>query len=68
MSILSKAIDQFTTILIKLPMAYFRYRTNISKIYMEPYMIPNRHSNFEKEEQSRRDHKYLLSNYIIRPL
>ena len=35
MAILPKAIYRFNTIPIKIPMTYFRYRTNISKIYME---------------------------------
>ena len=35
---------------------FHRYRTNISKIYMEPYTTPNSLSNFEKEQQSRRGH------------
>ena len=28
-------------------------RKNISKIYMEPYIIPNSFSNLDKEEQTR---------------
>ena len=36
MAVLPKAIYRLNTIPIKVPMAYHRYRTNISKIYMEP--------------------------------
>ena len=55
MSILSKAIYRFNTILIKILMAYF---TDIEQIFqkdMEPSKNPNSLSNFKKKEQSRRD-------------
>ena len=38
MAILSREIYRFNAIPIKVPVAYFSYRTNTSKIYMEPYM------------------------------
>ena len=36
MSTLPKATCRFNTIPIKVPMAYYTYKTNISKTYMEP--------------------------------
>ena len=36
MSIVPKVIYRFNEIPIKIPMTYFRFRTNISKICMEP--------------------------------
>ena len=36
MALLPKAIYRFNAIPIRVPMTYFRYRTNISEIYMEP--------------------------------
>ena len=42
--------------LLKYQCIFHGSRTHNSKIYMEPEKTPNSLSNFEKEEQSRRDH------------
>ena len=54
--ILPKAIYRFNAIPTIIQMTFHRFRTNISKIYMEPKMTPNSFNNLEKEEQSRGDH------------
>ena len=56
MSNIPKVLYRFGTIPIKIPRVYFRPRTNISKIYMEPQKTPHSHTNLEKEEQSWRNH------------
>ena len=56
MSILSKTIYRFNTILIKIPVMYFtELEKNISKIFMEAQMALHTNSNPDKEEQSWRN-------------
>ena len=56
MSILPNAIHAVNAIPIKIAIANFTSRTNISKMNMEPKKTPSSLSNLEKEEQSRRGH------------
>ena len=56
MTILSKAIHRFNSILIKIPMAIFhRTRTNDLKIFMATQKTLKSQNNLEKEEQSWRN-------------
>ena len=66
MSILPKAIYQFTEIPIKILIDIFhRTRTNNTKIYMEPQKTLNCQSNLEETEQSWRYHS-LISDYTTK--
>ena len=48
MSILPRVIYRFNAVSTKIPMAFYRNRTNNPKICMEPQNTPNSQSNIEK--------------------
>ena len=55
LSILLKAIYRFNSILIKLPMVFFKELNKKNHICMETQKIPNSQTNLEKEKWSWRN-------------
>ena len=56
MSILPKAVYRFNTIPIKIPMMYFTDVEQTFQKFVWNHKQPQIPNNFEREQQSRRDH------------